>query len=122
MENGDPTLCVGMFPPAEDSTRKLARAPAEMVNGVLAAGVRPDDDAVSAFDPVRLMLRSGNLARPVVSVSCASVPLSVPVPVEREILTVSPAVLTLFPEASFNWTVTAGVIVAPATALVGSWT
>ncbi len=96
--------------------------PAEIVKVVLVADVNPVEEAVSAFDPTLSILRFENVARPVASVSCVTVPDKMPVPEESVILTVSPDIGTLLPEASFNWTVTAGVMAAPAVALVGSCT
>src|ERR1700741_5090071 len=121
MVNGVPAVCDGMVPPAEDSTRKLLTGPAEIVKAMLVSGVRLVLVAISCFDPGISILRLLNVAVPLVSVTCAVIPLSVPVP-DKETLMEMPDVETLLPRASFNRTVIEGVIELPDGVLVGSCT
>ena len=90
-----------------------------IVKALLTADVSPLLEAVMFFVPLELMLRSLNVARPVASVVLVVVPLKVPVPVVRVIVTDTPEVETLLPNASFSCTVTAGVIVCPAVVVEG---
>ena len=92
---------------------------AEITNEALIASNRPTADAFSVFVPMRLILRSSNVASPLAPVFRDVVPLSVPVPEFREIVTVIPEAGTLFPKASFNCTVTGGAMALPAIALEG---
>ncbi len=54
-----------------------------MVKLLLIAAVNPALDAVSLLEPIRLTLRSLNVARPAVFVERVVVPLSVPVPDDK---------------------------------------
>src|SRR6266481_2003449 len=93
-----------------------------MVKALLSAALKPELEAVSFFEPVRLMVRLANAAKPPASVVLFVVPLSAPEPVVRAIVTVTPEFVTLFPKTSFNWTVTTGAMTAPAVVVVGCWT
>ena len=94
-----------------------------MVKALLTAELRPVLDAARFFEPLRLTLKSLNVAKPFASVEVVVVPPSVPEdPVSKAIVTVTPALGTLLPKLSFNCTVTAGEIRAPAVALVGCCT
>src|SRR5436190_1093920 len=96
--------------------------PALMLKAELTAEVRPELDAVRFLEPARLMLRLLNVARPVPSVFTLVVPLSVPVPVLRDMLMPTPEVATLLLLASCNCAVTDGVMPAPEAALEGCCT
>ena len=85
-----------------------------MVNELLTADVNPVLDAVRIFEPVRLMLKSLNVARPLAFVVLVVVPPSTPVPEDNDIVIETPEVDTLLPLPSCNCTVTAGLIVPPA--------
>ena len=97
-------------------------AAGEIEKALLEAELNPELDAVKFFEPVRLMLKSSNAATPAPSVVRESVPLSMPVPVVKAIVTVTPALGTLLPKVSFNWTVAGGAITTPAMASVGCCT
>src|SRR5439155_1175323 len=90
-------------------------AAAVMLNALLTADARPPLEAVRFFEPVRLMLRSLNVASPLPFVDCVVVPLSVPLPVDNAIATDTPELETLLPNESCSWTVTAGEMLTPAT-------
>src|SRR3990167_5181338 len=96
--------------------------PVDMVNELLTADVNPVLSAVRFFEPVRSMLISLNVARPLASVVCCVVPLSTPVPEDNDIVIETPEVDTLLPLTSCNCTVTTGLIAAPAVASDGCWT
>ena len=87
---------------------------------LVALGSRPLD-AVSCFVPTWLMLRSLNVATPLLLVDCELVPLSVPVPLESAIAIDTPEDETLFPNPSRSWTVIAGVVIVPAVSSAGCW-
>ena len=93
-----------------------------IVNALLTADVNEALVAVNCFDPTRLMLRSLNVARPLTSVACVVVPLSVPVPLVKATETSTPELRTSLSYTSLNCTVTDGEMVAPADALVGCCT
>ena len=86
------------------------------------AEVKPALALVKVLLPLRLMLKSLKLARPLESVVRVVVPLNVPLPLLRLTATETPLVETLLPNASLTWTVTAGEIVVPAIALAGDCT
>src|SRR5262249_41917067 len=67
-------VLVGCCTNASDAT-----APTVIVNELLTADLLLLD-AVSVFEPVRLMLRLLKVATPLLSVVCVAVPLSTPVP------------------------------------------
>ena len=90
--------------------------------GMLKAELKPVLDAVKFFKPLRLMVRSAKVAKPPPSVAMFVVPLSVPKPLVKAIVTVTPRLGTLLPKLSFNWTLTEGAITAPAVASVGCCT
>src|ERR1041385_8686278 len=92
-----------------------------MLKLLLVAELKPLLDAVNCLLPLKLTLRLLNVASPLVSVVWLVVPVNVPVPTRTK-LTDTPLLDTLFPNASFNCTVTAGLSVAPAVALLGGWT
>ena len=73
--------------------------------------------AVKFLLPMRLMLKSAKVAIPLALVAWVSVPDKTPVPVVRVKVTFCP--LTGLPKPSNTVTVTAGAMVAPATALLG---
>src|SRR5437867_2998563 len=93
-----------------------------MVKAELTAEVRPVLAAVRFLEPVRLMFRVLKVARPVPSVFTLVVPLSVPVPVVRDMVIATPEVATLLLLASCNWTVTDGLMLAPEAVLDGCCT
>src|SRR5262245_30114804 len=95
-----------------------AAAPAFTVNELLVAGESPPPDAVSCFEPERLMPGPGKLATPEASLSREPPPVSAPVPTSASETDVP---WTPLPNASATFTCTAGVIVAPAVTVVG-WT
>src|SRR5207245_10258387 len=97
----------------------LVAVPAVMLNATLSV-VLALPVALSVLEPARLMLRLPNVAIPLASVDCVDVPLNVPVPADIDITT--EALGTLWPNESFAWTVTAGVMVCPATVFVGCCT
>ena len=76
--------------------------PAEIVNALLMAEVRPVLDAVRFFDPTRLILKSLNVAIPEAFVVRVVVPDKTPVPDESDISTDVPDVRTLLPKLSRN--------------------
>ena len=94
----------------------VAAGPAAMVNPELVAGVSAPLDAVNCFAPDRLTLSALKVAIPLVSLTMALPPVSVPVPT-RPSVTELPAMV--LPNASVTRTWTAGAIVAPAMALEG---
>src|SRR5213596_4193715 len=101
--------------------RSFAAAPTPMLNALLVAPVRPVADAISVY-PVALLLRLNveNVATPftaAIVVVPARVPLAGLVPIATVMLVV--AVVTVLPWASWTATCTAGVIAAPAAALLG---
>jgi len=110
------------LPSAAVSTRTLVAVPSNMVNELLTADVNPALDAVRFFEPARLMLKSLNVARPLAFVVFGVVPLSTPVPEDKDIATETSGVDTLLPLTSCNCTVTAGLIVPPAVVSDGCWT
>lgn len=107
---------VGCWPNAS-----VVAGPATIVNTLLAMEVSPGLDAVRFLFPMRLMLRSSNVARPSLLVERLRVPLSVPVPDDSAIVTVIPATGTILSSESRTCTVIAGARVAPAAAVVGCW-
>src|SRR3989442_624708 len=76
--------------------------------------------AVSFLAPARLMVRSLNVATPLASVTRVVVPLRLPLPLLRLMLAATPE--TILPKLSCARTVTAGLMAAPAMALLGGWT
>ena len=92
---------------------------ADMVKELLTAGVNTPLVAVRLFEPARLMLKSLNVARPLAFVAFGVVPLSTPVPEDNDIAIETSAAVTLFPSASCNCTVTAGLIADPVVASEG---
>src|SRR5436190_20014343 len=76
--------------------------------------------AVNRLVPVTLMLRSLKVDRPLAAVVRMVVPLKLPVPLLRLMVTDSPE--TLFPKSSCARTVTGGLIAVPAAVSVGCWT
>lgn len=102
MKNGVPAVCVEISPPVLDSTKKWFSGPGDIVNRLLDAAASPDDEAVSLFDPTRLILRLLKVASPVALVSRARVPLSTPVPVVNATVTDTPKDWTLLPNESLN--------------------
>src|SRR2546427_454408 len=99
----------------------FAAAPTLMLNAVLVAPVRPVADAASVQPvPGLLMLRFAKVATPLTAATVgvpARVPLAGLVPIATVMLVV--AVVTVLPWASWTATCTAGVIAAPAAALLG---
>ena len=67
------------------------------VNEPEIASVNPDDDIFRVFDPDALMVRLLNVVNPVASVLWLNVPPSVPVPVFKLAVTVTPEPETLLP-------------------------
>ena len=118
--NGVPAICVliGILP--IPVTRNVFNGPGEIVKILLAADTSPELEAVSCFDPVRLMLRLSNVAIPLVVVVRVNVPVSMPVPEEIESVMESPDVSTILPSESRTCTVTDGVIVDPDVVFTGS--
>ena len=98
---------------------RLAVAACAIVNELLVSPARPALVAVSVYVPVLLTERLLNVAMPPDAVADA-VPVRVaPFGVVRATATVALLVVIRLPTASSTRTVTAGVIVTPATALVG---
>src|SRR5205814_653723 len=95
----------------------MGAGPAVMVKGELTAEVRPVLAAVRFLAPAISMFSVLKVARPVPSVFTFVVPLSVPVPVLRDMTMATPEVATLLLLASCNWAVTAGLMLAPEAAL-----
>src|ERR1051326_745655 len=87
---------------------------------LLTAELAPAAEAVNALLPLTVRLKSLNAANPFVSVVRLVVPLSVPLPLLKLKLTDTPD--TLFPNPSVARTVTAGLMVVPATVSVGCCT
>src|SRR5437867_2019 len=99
----------------------FAAAPTPMLNALLVAPVRPVAVAVSVH-PRRstYLLRFAKVATPLAAATVvvpARVPLAGLVPIASVMLVV--AVVTVLPWASWSVTCTAGVIAAPAAALLG---
>src|SRR2546425_584491 len=92
-------------------------AAGEIVKPLLTAELRPELEAVSCFEPLKSMLNSAKVAKPIAMVVLVLVPLRVPVPLLNVITTDTPG--TLLVKLSATWTVTAGEIVTPAVASVG---
>ena len=92
------------------------------VKRLLIALVSPPVVAVIRFDPCVVILKSLNVATPLTSVTCVSVPLTVPVPVVSVMLTAIPLVGTVFPKLSLRRTVTGGAMVWSATVADGCCT
>src|SRR5207245_1032390 len=67
------------------------------------------------------MFRPANVATPLPSVDWEVVPLSVPVPLLKGTSIETPGSGALFPNESFNCTVTGGAMATPAVVLVGCW-
>src|SRR5881396_1896294 len=92
-----------------------------MLNALLVAPMRPVADAVSVYPvPGLLMLRFAKVATPLTAATVvvpARVPLAGLVPIATVMLVV--AVVTVLPWASWTATCTAGVIAAPAAAVLG---
>ena len=103
--------------PGDVVNASLLGAAAETVNAPLVTDVSPAAEAVSVFDPEKFMLRLANVVIPD-DVVCTVVPPSAPVPLS-DMLTDIPFVVRGFPRESSTCTVTAGVIIAPATTAVG---
>src|SRR6266540_2855417 len=97
-------------------------AAGEIAKALLSAELSPELETVNFFEPLRLMLKSSNVARPAASVVLDRVPPSAPDPVVNAIVTVTPKFTTLLPKASFNCAVTAGAMTTPAVASVGCCT
>src|SRR3989442_9000145 len=97
----------------------LFAAPAVIVKAALTA-VLALLVAVRFLGPTWLMLRLPNVPIPLASVDCVNVPLSVPVPEDFDIVTETFG--TSFPNWSLACTVTAGVMLCPATVSVGCCT
>ena len=97
----------------------LFAAPAVIVKAALTA-VLALLVALRFLGPTWLMLRLPNVAIPLASVECVNVPLSVPVPEDFDIVTETFG--TSFPNWSLACTVTAGVMLCPATVSVGCCT
>src|SRR5258708_24935175 len=91
-----------------------------MLKAPLAPVVNAPPLAVSALLPARLIERSLKLANPLVSVGCVVVPLRLPVPVLKFMLTATPGTLLLKPSCAR--TDTAGLMTVPATASLGGCT
>ena len=89
-----------------------------MRKGLLSTGAAGALAAVNVFDPTRFTLSPLKVAVPPASVVCELVPLRVPDPFK---LTDTDAPGTLLPKLSATWTVTAGVIAAPAVVSDGCW-
>ena len=89
-----------------------------MVKALLTTLNAPDV-AVRFLPPMRLIFKSAKVAIPVPSVVWVTVPPKTPVPVERVKVTFCP--LIGLPNVSVSKAVTAGAMVAPATALLGCW-
>ena len=87
-----------------------------MVKALLSTGVAAPLEAVTVFEPARLMLRLLKVATPLASVDCGFEPLSVPPPFKPSV-TAAPG--TLFPKLSVARTFTAGEIATPAVASLG---
>jgi hypothetical protein len=124
MEFPETIFCAGTTvpdPSAAVSTRICVAAPTVILNELLTAGISPELDAVIALVPVRLILRSLNVARPDPFVNCEVVPESAPEPEDSVMITDTPEVVTLLPKLSRSCTVTAGVIGEFAGVAVGCW-
>src|SRR5262245_38892176 len=89
-----------------------------MVKLVLSVGPAPLVEALSCFEPARSTLSVENVAMPLPSVEAGALPESVPVPTS---VSDTSSLGTGFENASVTLTLTAGVIAAPAAALLG-WT
>ena len=85
---------------APPKTVMLAAAPAVIWKGLLSTGACCEEVARRRLVPICPILRSLNVAVPVLSVNCTSVPSSVPVPAESDKTIGTPATLTGFPEPS----------------------
>src|SRR5205809_860195 len=99
----------------------FAAAPTLMLNAVLVAPVRPVADAFSASPIPALSILSLHDAPPILTAATVVVPARVPlaglVPIATVMLVV--AVVTVLPWASWTAACTAGVIAAPAAAVLG---
>src|SRR5438034_1245776 len=96
-------------------------AAADTVKGLLVALVGPEADAVSVYPvPALLMLRFANVATPLAAATVV-VPASVPLPgfAPRAMVTLPLNPVAVLPWASCATTWPAGVIAAPARALLG---
>lgn len=91
-----------------------------MLKDPLLIGVRPGEDAVSVYPvPAFSIDRSGNVATPEPSVCTATVPDSFPEPGLFPSDSATEAFATATPKDVCTVTVTAGLIVTAATALLG---
>lgn len=102
------------------TTTNCAAPAALILKLALTAEPAPALEAVSALLPLRLRLKLLKVARPLPSVVWAVAPLKLPLPLLKLKLTEAPE--TLFPKLSVARTVTAGLMLIPATASVGGCT
>src|SRR5215472_14920456 len=112
----------GMACGAPLKTVMLAAAPAVIWNGLLSTGACCEEIARRRLMPISAIFKSLNVAMPVLSVNCTSVPSSVPVPAESDSTMDTPATFTGFPDPSRTCTVTGGVMTCPAAVLLGCCT
>jgi hypothetical protein len=103
---------------------KTAGTPGDITKAILCAEVRDVAVAETWYCPAVVKLRLEKVARPAAFVVAVVPDADGGRPEMRlgDSVTDIPACGTLFPRLSLTWTVTAGVIATPATALEGCWT